>query len=223
MIMLAYVASGAVLTVGVAWGIAAWLPAPSYAGGWRGQSVPVSMHMVPSSWPLCVRAEQGRAWGRTETQAYYGTEGPHYYSGAEHMLVHMQTGWPMRAMESWMTLDMPAGAPWQSKNHFGFRIGDLAPRGRPYPERPFRRIPLRPDMPGFAVNTVTYALVLFAAARLVTWARGALRRRRGQCARCGYDIAGLAMCPECGSPSGSPADQQRNKGASSEQGVEART
>lgn len=30
------------------------------------------------------------------------------------------------------------------------------------------------------------------------WDRRGARRRRGLCARCGYDARGLAVCPECG-------------------------
>lgn len=46
-----------------------------------------------------------------------------------------------------------------------------------------------------------YAAVLAARfAWRVTLA--ALRRRRGRCAHCGYDLAGLSSCPECGSITG---------------------
>jgi hypothetical protein len=63
-------------------------------------------------------------------------------------------------------------------------------------------LPLRPLWPGFAVNGVVWG----AFAGLVRWLRTrtprALRRRRGQCERCGYDLRGLPAattpCPECG-------------------------
>jgi hypothetical protein len=59
-------------------------------------------------------------------------------------------------------------------------------------------IPTRPIWPGFAVNTVFYAGVLW-----VLWAtpfalRRMIRRRRGHCAACNYPIGQSPVCTECG-------------------------
>ncbi len=63
-----------------------------------------------------------------------------------------------------------------------------------------RMLPLRPIFPGFLINTLFYALVLWLlwSAPFVT--RRLIRRRRGNCIRCGYDLrhAEHAACPECG-------------------------
>ena len=72
-------------------------------------------------------------------------------------------------------------------------------------------LPLRPIWPGFAVNTVFYAAVLwflwmtpFAVRRW--W--GGRRIRRGLCPKCGYDLRGSPphadACPECGARLESP-------------------
>jgi len=64
-----------------------------------------------------------------------------------------------------------------------------------------KALPLRPIWPGFAINTVFYAAVLW----LLFAAPFALRRwrrsKRGLCPSCAYDLrATLAnTCPECGS------------------------
>ena len=56
--------------------------------------------------------------------------------------------------------------------------------------------------PGFVANSIFYA----AALGILLIARGAmrrtLRRRRGQCVHCAYDLrgSGHAACPECGRP-----------------------
>jgi hypothetical protein len=65
-----------------------------------------------------------------------------------------------------------------------------------------RALAFRPIWPGFAINTVFYALVLW----LLVAAPFALRRRsrikRGLCPKCAYDLRGAALqnraCPECG-------------------------
>ena len=60
-----------------------------------------------------------------------------------------------------------------------------------------RAVPLLPVWPGFAVNTAFYAAVLwlpfgpFALRRFI-------RRKRGQCLRCGYPMGMSSVCTECG-------------------------
>lgn len=64
----------------------------------------------------------------------------------------------------------------------------------------FERIPIAPIATGFAVNTILYSLML--ACPWLLWA--CIRRNRyargGRCVRCGYDITGVDVCPECGTP-----------------------
>jgi hypothetical protein len=65
--------------------------------------------------------------------------------------------------------------------------------------------PLRPIWPGFAINTVFYAAVLWVLLALPGAVRRFVRRKRGRCTRCGYDLRGQVaddkrqiFCPECG-------------------------
>ena len=61
-------------------------------------------------------------------------------------------------------------------------------------------LPLRPLWPGFAINTIFYAAILW----LLFVAPFALRRsqriKRGLCPKCAYDLRGgnHSACPECG-------------------------
>jgi len=63
-----------------------------------------------------------------------------------------------------------------------------------------RAIPLRPRPLPFIANTVVYALVIYLVCLAWRAGRSGLRRRRGRCPRCAYDIshAEHPACPECG-------------------------
>ncbi|MFG0284780.1 MAG: hypothetical protein ACF8R7_10205, partial [Phycisphaerales bacterium JB039] len=58
-------------------------------------------------------------------------------------------------------------------------------------------VPTEP-LPGIAVNTLFYAVILALPLTFLPLRRR-LRARRGRCPKCNYDLAGLAgPCPECG-------------------------
>ncbi len=61
-------------------------------------------------------------------------------------------------------------------------------------------IPLRPIWPGFAINTVFYAAILWLLMFGVFTTRSLIRRKRGHCIKCSYDLRGAEheACPECG-------------------------
>ncbi|MAY74530.1 MAG: hypothetical protein CMJ31_07475 [Phycisphaerae bacterium] len=70
-----------------------------------------------------------------------------------------------------------------------------------------RVVPLRPIPAGLAANIAIFAAgwwLLFTGVRCtragVNWTRSALRRRKGRCTACGYDLTALDVpeCPECG-------------------------
>ena len=61
-------------------------------------------------------------------------------------------------------------------------------------------LPLRVVWPSFLINTVFYAVTLWLLRSAPFAARRLIRKRRGRCMRCGYDLrhAGHELCPECG-------------------------
>ncbi len=65
-----------------------------------------------------------------------------------------------------------------------------------------RTLPLRPIWPGFTVNTIFYAAILWLLTLGPFTARRIIRRKRGRCIKCGYDLRGTSGggggCPECG-------------------------
>ena len=61
-------------------------------------------------------------------------------------------------------------------------------------------LPCRPIWSGFAMNTIFYAAILWFLTLGPFAARRLIRRRRGRCIECGYDLRGAEheVCPECG-------------------------
>jgi hypothetical protein len=63
-------------------------------------------------------------------------------------------------------------------------------------------LPYGPLWPGFAINTVFYAAVLWVLFAAPFALRKWRRIRRGLCPKCGYDLrnrpSDSAVCPECG-------------------------
>ncbi len=64
----------------------------------------------------------------------------------------------------------------------------------------FPMLPLRPIWSGFAINTLFYATILWLVIPGPFALRRHLRRKRGLCVVCGYDLrhAEHDACPECG-------------------------
>ena len=61
-----------------------------------------------------------------------------------------------------------------------------------------RVLPLRPTWPGFAINTLFYAMVLWSLIRGPFALRRFLRLRRGLCPKCAYPMGESSVCTECG-------------------------
>jgi hypothetical protein len=107
-------------------------------------------------------------------------------------------GWPacsLRAIE-WResSLDQPTGeVVKQSYIWFERRFDDARAEGW---------LPLHPIWPGFAINTLFYAAVLWVLFSAPFALRKWRRIRRGLCPKCGYDLrnrpSDSAVCPECG-------------------------
>ena len=126
---------------------------------------------------------------------------------AAHGLVGEARGWPCRALRALWEVDLRDGANTQQVVS-GIDLISLpwrTPVGTTLP----RILPLRPIWPGFAINTIFYAALLWGLWLVFCVGPGFVRRRirrgRGQCLHCGYDLRGQppeagasGKCPECG-------------------------
>jgi len=111
-------------------------------------------------------------------------------------MLYVESGWPFRSFVGlvfWTRANPPALA--DPKNHWAMHVE------RKVDNVIFdRAIPYMPRTVPFVVNALIYALCLVALSVFLRDLRGRLRRRRGLCRACGYDLRGAAheQCPECG-------------------------
>lgn len=65
-------------------------------------------------------------------------------------------------------------------------------------------IPLTPWWPGLFANLATWTLIYWMFLFMPWQWRRHRRIARGQCLRCGYELKGLEVCPECGNNASGP-------------------
>lgn len=125
--------------------------------------------------------------------------------GTHHVRIGEAWGLPFLAMWSGRVFDDRGTTPNPTPSLFEVQRGFRVPKTTvQLPSGPAERLlPLGIIWPGFILNTVFYWwlwLTLFMLAWGGLNIRPALRRRRGLCASCGYDLraSDAARCPECG-------------------------
>ena len=189
---------GLLLSVMVAWSIVL-VPSKvrtrveSSAGAW-----PV---VVPEHWPAPSKAYCER-WNR-KTRWIYTAIDP---NGTVYMIEVVELGWPLRIVhcEDWLELTN--------------RNGQLHLLTQGHPTSIWRRgigvqflqqaglrvhcsaIPIRPALPSFIASWLLFAGFGWLIVSSVRATRASLRRFRGCCPFCGYNVRGdfEAGCPECG-------------------------
>ena len=186
---------GAIMNVLVSYSCVAW--SSPWPGGTAielpvpGRSWP---RKVPMNWPaprgLFASSSLGHSvvFAHCDLQPAEQIEDPirFYIQGLE------QYGWPLRAIESEIrsiqgTIERSADAG---------AVADFIDFGK----YPGRRVPLRPIWSGVVVNTISHAAILWLFSPGPFALRRFVRRKRGLCVKCSYDLRGNsgAGCPECG-------------------------
>jgi hypothetical protein len=110
-------------------------------------------------------------------------------------------GWPTFCLGSaqFSQQDNFGVRPSEPKAIGGYEVGWKGDRFRGFDLK--RLLPFTSIWPGFAINTIFYAAVLWVLFALPFKVRRWRRIKRGQCASCGYSLRGtphIEKCPECG-------------------------
>ena len=172
---------GAVVNVAVAWGCAEWSWPSSPGTGTRVSPGNGWPRAVPAGWPRPVSWFIDTSFGTTWNQSVGYTPIPgvlyHQFLG--------QWGWPLRGLESEQN--------WSETN------GLLGSMSMPKPiARENGPLLIRPAWPGFAINTIFYAALLWLLIPGPFALRRFLRVKRGLCPKCAYPMGESSVCTECG-------------------------
>ena len=112
-------------------------------------------------------------------------------------IIYDARGWPFVAMRCEVVFPI-GGAQGQEYITGGMRISPRAGALREWLS--FRVLPIRPVWPGFLLDSGFYASLAFLVNGVLRRLRLVLRRNRGLCPACAYDLRGNVVdgCPECG-------------------------
>jgi len=166
---------------------------------------------MPSGWPAVASEQQHhRLLGVTlhRFAAVHGSLQQQQGTNVRqtHQFTGQKSGWPLRSMACYQVWTMEVSLQHSSAMFYDGAWNRLS-RGRFLPiwashqwpaQGWFMKLPLLPITAGFITNTLIYASVLWLAFVALGVLRTSRRRRRGQCLACGYDLAALPRCPECG-------------------------
>lgn len=204
---------GVAVNVGVAWGLAAFVGEPPPPAKQIVAPQPFRWpRQVAEGWPEPSQVSIGRWWCCTtihavghnlldDPEALAAQPPPEQLSC---QLYVYQWGWPMRSLEiQWPHAQPMLVSIWlfERPTEAGLRTGLPVPTSiTRSSER--THIPLMPVWPGFVINSLVYAALAGSAVFGPGVVRRSARRRSGRCVMCGYEVVGLARCPECGEHAG---------------------
>jgi hypothetical protein len=215
---------GAIVNIAVAWGCAwrgqnnansifqTWGPSPS--GGWmllRVQSFGLLQircgwfrHSFSNEWVssdgLATPAHLALPlWSHLDAPSDHFMNG----HGEEEWAREDGAGWPQLAMRCWYQVDSDSDQRGIESVSGGVDVHCITANDRSQSKPDIwnaQALPATPMWPGFAINTLFYAAILW----LLFAAPFALRRmrriKRGLCPACAYPVGASDLCTECGKP-----------------------
>jgi hypothetical protein len=129
--------------------------------------------------------------GAGSVQRWFGVDYYHlwYGSGIAYRDIQVEAGLPLRAL---------VGRERRRSQIYVIASESIAQTNLPiFGER---YIPFKPIWPGFAINTIFYAAILWVSFTAPGSVRRWRRRRRGLCPACAYPVGVGGICTECGGP-----------------------
>jgi hypothetical protein len=199
----AFLILGAIVNVAVAWGLAKWFRTDFHRAPELEHSEIAdklrSIARVSASDIDFSHELSGRFLGRFGSSATMIitiplSMHPSNPPGLSVDLTERRAGWPANALwGAWSDVfDMRADS-MTTKFHAAWVVP-----GESFDYYRANYLPLRPLWPGFAVNTVFYAAILWLLFAGVGFARRRRRIRRGLCPACAYPVGVSPVCTECG-------------------------
>ena len=109
-----------------------------------------------------------------------------------------ESGNTLRASEHVQVIQLRCGLPMRSLMHeitsINYQVLNSSTMGRFRSEQ----LPVIPIWPGFAINTIVYATILWLLILGPFVLRRFIRVQRGRCVKCGYPMGESGVCSECG-------------------------
>jgi hypothetical protein len=207
--LLPFLLLGAAVNVAVAWGLGAWSPYTNSSGR-DASDVELARVAEYSETPKSDETIVATGWGIRNTctpvrDPVLDAERKRFFRPGEYGTVFFATpavcviesGFPCLTVKSVHVLhSSKAGAPLLLESRGGVLLRNHAViEGHP--------IGWVPVLPGFAINTILCAAILWRSRPLFDAPfafRRRLRLRKGQCPECAYPIGASDLCTECGKP-----------------------
>ena len=198
---------GAIVNVAVAWGcMVAWPMRMDY----EGEDLIVvgrnpASDLLHASWTVPRKLQPARLYVSAESRTgwveFSAVYEPDMSPEAEYFDMAwfsvLEAGWPCRSLRG------DFRSPVEGDSHYRYAL--MIPQAfRPAHGRIvlWDYLPLFPLWPGFAINTLFYAIILWLLVPGPFVLRRLIRIKRGRCPKCGYDLRGqlpgATGCPECG-------------------------
>lgn len=202
-------AAGAIVNVAVAWGVVCWSPSASNHGRLNGCEWTGT---VPRDWPT--RPQMRAAFdgiGYREDLALWSRQPRSLASDTSYWQLTERAGLPLRSLGVVRNVAHAAFTDPAAAQRRSLADGLSIPSWIPFiVRRGWRSLPLQTIWPGFAINTLFYASILWMLFAAPFALRKRRRIKRGLCTKCGYNLRGsphpnplaeedrVSVCPECG-------------------------
>ncbi len=211
---------GAVVNVAVAWGCALWtIRVPGGAGRYAISEIWDMVHPTQADyhwleesgwkprpedddfvWKAASREISGFGLERKAFFHYPDVKPRGGSFSVATFVIRDRSGWPLRALqaEKWLLQEDVQYPRYESR--FAIAIVPVTYSWNGWIIKDDRLLAYLPIWPGFAVNTLFYATLLWLLIPGPFALRRLIRQRRGVCLACGYDLrhGEHKACPECG-------------------------